>query len=256
MDRKDIKKKIKPIIIVIVAITLTALGITWAQNQGRVLQGRVEGEISSHVSEVSGKIIEMPIELGQSISKGDTIARIDSTEFEYGLEQLKIAYSIASVQKINTTGLAANLTKLAGLEMARIQSQIKQAERMVDKCHITSASSGIVMSKNYSVGDVIGPGFDLADICGTEACLVITYVPTQEFKKLSYGDTMDFKYKSETYQGRIVFMDVKSTYTPEELKTNLNRNKENLRIKISIPDSCEIMPGEIVEINLNEAEKK
>jgi hypothetical protein len=83
--------------------------------------------------------------------------------------------------------------------------------------------------------------------------LVIAYVPKEEFSELSYEDIIPFKYKEELYQGKIVFMDVKSTYTPEELKTNLNRNKENLRIKLSVPDNCDIMPGEMVEIDLNDA---
>lgn len=251
MGKKSIIKKAKPAIIGLLIIGAVVLGVMWAQNQDKIIQGRVEGEITSHVSEVSGKILEMPIQLGQSISQGDLIAKIDSTEWEYALEQLEIAYDIARVQKTNTTGLASNMTKLAGLEMTRIQSQIKQAQRMVDKCNISAAATGIVMSKNYSIGDVIAPGFDLADICGTEACMVIAYLPVGEFSKLSYGDALPFKYKGELYQGEIQVMDVKSTYMPEELKTNINRNKENLRVKLSIPDNCNIMPGEMVEIDLN-----
>lgn len=252
MGKKSIMKKLKPAIIALVIIGSIVFGLMWAQNQDKIIQGRAEGEITSHVSEVSGKILEMPIQLGQSISQGDLIAKIDSTEWEYALAQLKIADDIARVQKTNTTGLAANMTKLAGLEMTRIQSQIKQSQRMVDKCNIYAASTGIVMSKNYSIGDVIAPGFDLADICGTEACLIIAYVPVGDFSELSYGDSIPFKYMGELYQGEILLMDVKSTYMPEELKTNLNRNKENMRVKLSIPNNCKIMPAEMVEIDLND----
>ncbi len=53
--------------------------------------GVVEATILSNTSEVSGKILEMPVELGQHVAKGDVIARIDSTDQEYAYEQLQLA---------------------------------------------------------------------------------------------------------------------------------------------------------------------
>ena len=64
MGKKSIIKKAKPAIIGLVVIGAVVLGVMWAQNQDKIIQGRVEGEITSHVSEVSGKILEMPIQLG------------------------------------------------------------------------------------------------------------------------------------------------------------------------------------------------
>ncbi|MDR1133745.1 MAG: biotin/lipoyl-binding protein [Synergistaceae bacterium] len=52
------------------------------------LTGVVETLIRSHYAEVSGKIVDFPIELGQPVQAGDIIAVIDDSDARYTLEQL------------------------------------------------------------------------------------------------------------------------------------------------------------------------
>ena len=56
---------------------------------GTKAEGIIEAEVQSYYSEVSGKIIELPVSLGQEVQKGDILAVIDSTDTEYALEQAK-----------------------------------------------------------------------------------------------------------------------------------------------------------------------
>ena len=53
------------------------------------IMGIVETSIISHYSEVAGKIIAMPLELGQEVKAGDIIAVIDDSGGKYSLEQLE-----------------------------------------------------------------------------------------------------------------------------------------------------------------------
>jgi HlyD family secretion protein len=53
------------------------------------LAGRVEATLIAHASEVQGKIIQVPVSLGETVKAGDIIAIIDSTQQKYALEQLK-----------------------------------------------------------------------------------------------------------------------------------------------------------------------
>src|SRR5690606_857836 len=54
-----------------------------------VFEGVVETSIYGHYSEVAGKIIELPVELGQEVKAGDVIAILDDTNERYNLEQLE-----------------------------------------------------------------------------------------------------------------------------------------------------------------------
>ncbi len=51
--------------------------------------GLIETEVNSYYSEVSGKIVELPVSLGQEVRQGDILAVIDSTDTEYALEQAR-----------------------------------------------------------------------------------------------------------------------------------------------------------------------
>ncbi|MCL2265823.1 MAG: HlyD family efflux transporter periplasmic adaptor subunit [Treponema sp.] len=90
MKKKEIPiKKIIPVLLLLTIIILILSNLLRGGNLK--LQGVVEGTIYSQVSEVSGKIIEMKVQLGSPVKTGDLIARIDSLNQQYTLEQLQIA---------------------------------------------------------------------------------------------------------------------------------------------------------------------
>jgi len=76
--------------ILLAFIIIVALGIFYYGNSNQRYIGVVEATTISHTAEVSGKIIEMSVELGTHVSKGDVIAKIDSTAKEYSYEQLQL----------------------------------------------------------------------------------------------------------------------------------------------------------------------
>ncbi len=69
------KKLIPPVILIVIIALITIFYVKGSQNY----TGVVEATILTNTSEVSGKILEMPVEIGQRVSKGDVIAKIDST---------------------------------------------------------------------------------------------------------------------------------------------------------------------------------
>ncbi|MCL2209290.1 MAG: HlyD family efflux transporter periplasmic adaptor subunit [Treponema sp.] len=90
MNKKNIPvKKIIPVFIILI-LTGSLIIFNMSRGKNLTLRGEVEGTIYSQVSEVPGKIIEMNAQLGSPVKKGDLIARIDSTDQKYVLEQLEI----------------------------------------------------------------------------------------------------------------------------------------------------------------------
>ncbi|MFA6619286.1 MAG: biotin/lipoyl-binding protein, partial [Candidatus Neomarinimicrobiota bacterium] len=82
----------KRLILVGVMIVIVIIGIllrSYFSSFDLVLEGIVETEIYPHYSEVSGKIIELPIDLGQEIKTGDVLAVLDNKKEQYALEQLE-----------------------------------------------------------------------------------------------------------------------------------------------------------------------
>lgn len=311
------KKKIIAIILLIVALSFIGylnLG------RGNHYTGEVEANLVYHVSEVSGKILECPIQLGSEIKKGDVIAVIDSETQQYRIEQLKLKIKKAKLDSSSlklgegsaadnqynqakasysgaeaTEGKASKdyknaqslyqqdaiskkaldeaelnykmaesalraaeaqveqaknraLENAADIEIALMESQLEEQKKILNKYTITAACEGIVMSKSYSVGDLVQPGYDLADISSMIEKYAVIYYPKEDISDLVYNQEVKVICGEKTVKGIIKFIDVKAQYTPKDLQTSANRNRESTKVKLLLPEDCERNPGQQVEI--------
>jgi len=319
------KKKIIPLLVLIVVIAIIAFFY------GRGSQnyiGVVEATILSNTSEVSGKVLEMPIELGQHVLKGDMIAKIDSTNQEYAYEQLQLtlekkklalselevgsgdsqaensisiaqsAYSSAAsssqkafldyknAQSLYTQGAVSkdvlDLAKVkadsaantlasakaqldiaksrtaagsAQLDIEQTESQLSEMKDTLDKYTILAVSDGVVMSKSYVLGDVVAPGYNLADIATDDGKYFVFYLPIDYMNSVDYDQTYTIKANGEKYKAVVKYIDVESEYTPKDMQTTANKNKESVKVKLLLPKDCPLKAGQEAEIDLN-LEKK
>lgn len=84
------KEKLKKVVILLLVATIGFAGWQFWQQQGGAAQtGKVEQEIVPHYSEVSGKITELKVQLGQTVQAGDVIAVIDNSNQQYAVAQLE-----------------------------------------------------------------------------------------------------------------------------------------------------------------------
>ncbi|WP_051280535.1 HlyD family secretion protein [Anaerovorax odorimutans] len=313
----------KKIFILIVLLIVIAILIVLFLNKNNIkLTAEVEATMLPSTSEVSGKIIEMPIELGQNINKGDIIAIIDKADYEYSLKQLKInlektILSLNDMKKnTNENNSAQNEINIANsnyntanaeaekaqedyeralslyndgaisknelenaklssdlasysvdtakaklnnaennlsestmqLDIENIENQIQQAQEKLEKYTITAAKSGIVMSKNYVLGDIISPGYNLADISVDDEKYLVFYLPKELINKIQYDQNISFKYSGKIQKSKVRYIDVTSEYTPKDFQTTANKNKESVKIKLLLSKDTKLKPGEKAEI--------
>ncbi len=315
------KKRIIPLLVLIV---IAALIMFFYGRGSQNYTGVVEATIISTTSEVSGKILEIPVELGQHVSKGDVIAKIDSTNQEYAYEQLqltldkkKIALSelevgsgdtqaensisiaqanynsaVSSSQKAaldykNAQALydqgaiskdALDLAKVKAdsaanalasakaqldnarngssaesmrLDIAQTESQLNEMKENLEKFTILAASDGVIMSKSYVLGDVVSPGFNLADIATDDGKYFVFYLPIDYMYSVDYGQTYTVKNGGSEYAAVVKYIDVESEYTPKDMQTAANKNKESVKIKLLLPKDCPLKPGQEAELQLD-----
>lgn len=315
-------------------LAVAAAGLTGCSPEGLALEGVVETNIYGHYSEVSGKIIEMPVELGQEVKDGEVIAVLDDTQERHALEQLEQTLAIkqanladltrgvdpeALKQGQNNVSLAelayekallsrdrakedyekalalweggaltqAELDRLklqldlaegavesaamqldnakqqlallekdlprekvavaqADLELTEIQ--IRQGRERLAKYTVTALVGGTVISKNYLPGSIVAPGYDLVDIAATGERQVVIYVPRDQLSRLSFGQDVVVRAGEQEYQGTISFIDVKAQYTPKDMQTQANRNKESMKVKVRLGPEVPLKVGEKAQV--------
>ncbi|WP_312094601.1 HlyD family secretion protein [Aminipila sp.] len=316
-----IKESKKAVIIIAILLILTALYYFFSTERDSYT-GEVEGTMISHAAEVSGKILECPVQLGSPVKKGDILAVIDSTNQKYVIEQLELnlqkaqlemknskmgkggtadnnytfakanydsavaiaekakkdynkaesLYKEAAISKdeldsakvaYETAASAAEAAKAqvdnssdrtagksADINTALLESQLNQQKIILDKYTIAADSDGIIMSKNYSVGDVVAAGYNIADISPAEEHYAVIYYPKDKLDQIHYNQKAEVFYKKGAAEGTIKFIDVKAQYTPKELQNAANRNQESVRVKILLPKECKVNIGQKIEVKL------
>ncbi len=171
----------------------------------------------------------------------------DNSEYLYkvavtGLDSAKQQLSIISGGADSETILSAEA------QVAQTESQLRQQKEKIKDYTITANSDGILMSKNYNAGDMIAQGYNLCDIASTTEIYVLAYLPEEDIDLVEYGKTVTVKTESKEYQGKIVSIDVKSEYTPKDMQTPANKNKDSFKIKIAIPAEVSVNPGQETKI--------
>jgi len=313
------KKLIPPVILIVIIALITFFYVKGDQNY----IGVVEATIISNTSEVSGKILEMPVEIGQHVSEGDVIARIDSTSQEYAYEQLELALEMKRLalseqktsggsQKENSIAVArANYNSAAStsqkaaadyknaqslysqgaitkdaLDQAKVkadaaanalaaaeaqlksaesatpassaeldvrlaESQLAQMKETLDKFTVRASCDGVIMSKSYLPGDMVSPGFNLADIAADGEKYFVFYLPVEYVHSVEYDQALTVISGPEEYEAIVKYIDVESEYTPKDMQTAANKNRESIKIKLLLPQDCPLKPGQEAEIKLN-----
>lgn len=117
-----IKKKMVLLLLVLVVVCWGGWSF-WQQNYVAGIPGKLEQEIVPHYSEVSGKLIQMNVQLGQSVEKGEVLAVLDNRTQQYNLEQLKQVL----VQKQADLEQLLNGAEPAAIQQARNAVHIAQS---------------------------------------------------------------------------------------------------------------------------------
>lgn len=315
------KKRIIPLLVLIVVIGLI---VFFYGRSSQTYSGVVEATILSNTSEVSGKILEMPVELGQHVSKGDLIARIDDTDQKYAYEQLELtlekkklalselqvgsgdtqAQNSISIAQANYNSAAASSQKASldyrnaqtlfnqgaiskdALDLAKVKAdsaanslaaakaqldnarsssssnsmeldvqqteiQLQNMKDTLDKFSIYAVNDGVIMSKSYVLGDMVAPGYNLVDIAADGERYFVFYLPVDYVNSIDYGQTFKIEADGKDYDSVVKYIDVESEYTPKDMQTAANKNKESVKIKLLLPKDCPLKPGQEATLHLD-----
>jgi adhesin transport system membrane fusion protein len=182
------------------AILLLATGVTWAhfaildevkRGQGKVIPSRQMQVLQS----LEGGLVEaIPVQEGDTVQKGQVLARIDNTKFSADLGEVK-AKRDAAANSLKLLSREVELTRrlyeqkvVPEIEFLRLQRQasdlsgqiavfdetIKSAEDRVRRAELRSPVYGIVNKINVTtVGAVVQPGANLMDIVPLDDTLLV-----------------------------------------------------------------------------------
>lgn len=194
---------------------------------GPVISGSLQARRAATLrAEVGGALLEVKVEQGQAVKRGELLARIDDAALQ---DQLIAARSTARV-----TGNALEVAKAeeernaklaeAGVitqrDFDRVKLARQQAEAQVSEAQarlsliqdqlgrtrISAPFDGAVSERQANAGDVVAPGTPLVTVVDPTSLRLEAAVPAEYASKLQAGTPVDFRvagYGQQGFTGKI-----------------------------------------------------
>jgi RND family efflux transporter MFP subunit len=143
-------------------------------------------------TDIPGRLIEMNVEEGTRVQRGDVVARLDSRELQASLARLEAdrdgglaeeerarlalerQQSLSSTDDLSRSELdtAQATARAASARVASLSASISEIEARIDKSTVYAPFSGVVVEKNAEVGEVVSSIGGGANARGSVATLV------------------------------------------------------------------------------------
>lgn len=162
---------------------------------------------------VTGILQDISVEVGQSVRKGQPLARIDSQRYELQLQQAEAAYLSAksSYERIGQL-YKANAATQQSYEQAKGQydaysSQYELAKIQLDYANVKSPVDGVVLVKHTTAGSLAAPERPLVTIGDLGDLVVKARVPERYYEAFQKGrDSMPISIRRDaggSYVGKV-----------------------------------------------------
>ena len=126
--------KISPVIWMLLLFIVLFIPMQWGAPSGNVTQYQFVVEI---VPNVSGTIIEVPIEGNRPLKKGDVLFKIDPRPYQYRVDQVKAALAeaeqaVPQLKAVWKAAVAATAKAKAQRDLAKVESEMAFKTRSLD----------------------------------------------------------------------------------------------------------------------------
>jgi len=180
------------------------------------------------------------------------------TEVEYEKAQTNVEIilneliTLEAQYELLTAGNRAEVIKAAQIEVERTQAVLKSTEAMIEDLKIYAPLDGVVLTKNYELGEYVTPGAVVATIANLEDLWIKVYIPTDDLPKIFLGQKVTFTVSGspKIFEGVVQEIATKGEFTPRTIQTKKERANVVFAVKIGIKNGEGIlkpgMPADVV----------
>ncbi|MDQ2929524.1 MAG: efflux RND transporter periplasmic adaptor subunit [Gemmatimonadota bacterium] len=206
-------------------------------------------------SEISGSVVQTNVEQGQSVKRGQTLARIDDASLREALLSQQSAQRSAKLtldnatrdaereQRLETAGavaprdVEAAQRSLASAQagMADAQARLTAAQQQVDKASFRAPFDGLVSERPVNAGDVVQPGTAIVTVVNPASMRLEGSVPAEQLASLKIGTPVLFTvngYGAQTFTGKI-----------DRINPTADPATRQVRVYVTIPNEKSTLVG-------------
>lgn len=193
-------------------------------------------------AEVGGTVSEVNVDLGESVERGQLLARIEARSLQdavfsaeqdlvFARRQVERARRLVAAGAVAATEFdqAENIAAASRSRLADARARLAQAEDQLDDATVHAPFAGLVSERAVNAGDVVAPGTALFAIIDPSSMRLEAQVPSSALAQLSPGQPVHFEVRglgAESFTGHI-----------EHLSPSVDPATRQLTIIVSIPNT-------------------
>lgn len=230
-----------------VAVEVNTLGLSSVPFQIEVagtLQAVDQALISSRIS---GQVVEVPVQVGSKVKKGDLLVKIRAAEINARVRQAETQRAQAKRNFERETKLlqvnASTREKVSTLsEQVQIsEAAYREAKAMLDYTQVKAPFSGTVTHKMVEVGDLASPGSALLRLEGSGALEVLVQIPEAQAQELRLDTMLSLTVPTIGLQTKAQISEISPTVDPVSRST---------RVKLTLSDNPALRSGQFARVAL------
>jgi len=163
----------------------------------------------------------------QLLQEGSTSQAIDAAKANYDASNAQL--------NLLKNGSTKQAIASAQGDLDQSTAQLNQAQNTLNNYNIVALNDGVIISKNFDLGDVVNIGSDIADIAVSNDIYVLCYVPDEYLDKITYNQSLNIiTSNNKTLTGSVNYIALKHEYTPKDKQSTSDSKHMATKIKVSI----------------------
>lgn len=199
-------------------------------------------------AEVSGRIIQLNIQEGYAVKKGQVLVKLFDQDLQAQLQKLQVQLQIAEkteerqreLLKIN--GISQQEYDLSILNVENLKADIQAVRISISKTEIRAPYDGIIGLRNVSPGAYLSPSDIVATVRKVDRLKLEFSVPEKYAKDIKRGDNVNFVVDggSNTHSGTVI-----------ATESSVDQNTRTLKVRALVTARHpELVPGVFAKIKL------
>jgi RND family efflux transporter MFP subunit len=244
-----------------------------------IMAGKIETEEKADIaSKITAKVLDIGVDVGSTVKKGDTLITLNSSDLEAQVAQAQAGISHAQAalggakahydnakavlernQQLFTAGAVSQSqldqfqTALTASEAAlnASQSQVNQAQAALELAQtqlnnatIVSPISGSIGAKNMNPGELAVAGQPLVTVVNPDSLIINAYLPSAYLSEIKAGQQVLIKVSEvpdKVFHGEISM-----------IGSALDAKNKNISVRVKLKEhDAALKPGMFAEISLD-----
>jgi RND family efflux transporter MFP subunit len=208
------------------SLPTASVRVQTVENKSRMMANDEVGTVRAKLhatleARLSGRIAELPVALGETVQKGQLIARLDAAEVAARLSQAQASLEEADRGWKRTSALFAQQSATrAEYDSAQSRQQIAQsavaeAKAMMSYVEITAPFAGVITKKWVDVGDLAAPGKPLVNLEDPSALQLWADIPDTLGGNVKSGDRLTVRIGTATNETEAIVAEVSPAADPD-----------------------------------------